>query len=296
MWTRPWKFPEGFLIGGGLLVVGVLMQIVIGPVNWSLFAFPANVIALVLFLLLIGIMYALRNKVYAFGWMMHYYAAVPALAYALGLTVLMGLTVQTDEGGLPWLSQMLTFWPFVLIYVWMVLIAGLATLNRILHFKVKEIPFIINHLGVFLALTCATLGSADVQELQMTVYDDGQPEWRAVNENEEMVELDLAVELHKFTVEYYQDGTPRRFASDVSVYTKDGGNMSGTLEVNKPLKVNGWKIYQYGYDVARGPHSRYSVLMLVRDPWLPFVYAGIFLMLLGALCLMLFMAPKPVKS
>jgi hypothetical protein len=47
--------------------------------------------------------------------------------------------------------------------------------------------------------------------------------------------------------------------------------------------------------VARGPESDYSEFLLVRDPWLPWVYAGIFMMLAGALCLMLLMAPKPLK-
>jgi ABC-type transport system involved in cytochrome c biogenesis permease subunit len=57
------------------------------------------------------------------------------------------------------------------------------------------------------------------------------------------------------------------------------------VEVNKPLKAESWKIYQYDYDARRGPESQYSVFLLVRDPWLPGVYLGIFLMLAGALCL-----------
>lgn len=282
---------EGFLTGGGLLVVGLLLQMTIGPIDWDLFAAPVNYIVLGLLLALIGTMYLLRRKVYAFEWMMHYGAAIPCLCYAAGLTILMGLTVQTRQGGIPWLSQMLQFWPFVLIWTWMMVIAGLATLNHLLRWKWREIPYIINHLGVFLAIVCATLGSADLQKLQMTVYREN-PEWRALSDDGAVVEPGLAIELHQFTVDYYDDGTPKRFASDISVYTEDGKEVGGTVEVNKPLKVNGWKIYQYGYDARRGPESPYSVFMLVRDPWLPAVYLGIFLMLAGALCLMFFMAPK----
>ena len=84
-------------------------------------------------------------------------------------------------------------------------------------------------------------------------------------------------------------------ASDVTVHTKEGKRVTGTVEVNRPMKADGWKIYQYGYDVTRGPESAYSEFLLVRDPWLPWVYAGIFMMLAGALCLMLLMAPKPLK-
>jgi hypothetical protein len=45
-----------------------------------------------------------------------------------------------------------------------------------------------------------------------------------------------------------------------------------------------------------GKWSEVSVFELVRDPWLPAVYTGIFLMLAGAACLFLLMAPKPVKK
>ena len=39
------------------------------------------------------------------------------------------------------------------------------------------------------------------------------------------------------------------------------------------------------YDESKGRWSDISVLELVRDPWLPVVYAGIIMMMLGAICL-----------
>lgn len=295
MWEKPWKMAEGFLIGGGLLVIGILLQIAVGPINWSLLAWPVNLAALIFLLAIIVVMYSFRRKVYAFEWMMHYGAAVPCLVYALTLTIVMGLTFQTDHGGIPWLSRMLSFWPFVLIWTWMMLISGLATLNHLMHFKPKEIPFLLNHAGVFLAITLATLGNPDKKEVTMVCFND-QPEWRAKDEKGSTEELDVAIELQKFIMDIYPDGSPKRFASDISVYTKDGRNVSGTVDVNKPLKVNGWKIYQYGYDAKAGAESPYSEFLLVRDPWIVGIYTGIFMMLAGALCLMLFMAPKPVKE
>ncbi len=294
MWVKPWNMKEGFLVGGGLLFVGLMLQVAMGPIRWELFAWPMNLSVLVLLLAAIGIMFLLRRKVYAFEWLMHAGAAVPCLVYAAALGLLMGLLSQVRTGGMPWLSQMLRFWPFVLIWTWMMLISALAALNHIFRWKMKEIPFILNHLGVVLAIVAATLGNADIQSLQMTVFTD-EPEWRAVDDAGTLHEPGLAIELHKFTLEEYEDGTPKRFASDITVYTEDGKTVPGTVEVNKPLKVNGWKIYQYGYDVRMGPDSTYSVFQLVRDPWIFWVYLGIFMMIAGALCLMLFMAPKPVR-
>ena len=223
---------------------------------------------------------------------MHAGAAVPCLVYAAALTMLMGLLPQVRVGGIPWLSQMLRFWPFVLIWTWMMLISALAALNHLLRWKIKEIPFLLNHLGVVVAIVSATLGHADIKTLELTAFT-GKPEWRAVDGVGMVHEPGLTLELHQFTLEEYDNGMPKRFASDISVSSNDGKNVRATVEVNKPLKVNGWKIYQYGYDMARGADSPYSVFQLVRDPWIAGVYAGIALMLAGALCLMLFMAPRP---
>lgn len=76
---------------------------------------------------------------------------------------------------------------------------------------------------------------------------------------------------------------PERFLSRVNIITKSGKNAVADIEVNKPYSIDGWKIYQLNYDTTRGKWSRMSVLELVRDPWLPAVYAGLFMLVAGAL-------------
>ena len=160
MAKRPWRMREGFLFGAGLMAAGILLQIVAGPVYWHALAAPVNIVALVALLALIGAMYALRRKIPFFEWMMHNGAAVPSLVYALGLTLIMGLVTQTPMGGMPFFGRMLRMWPFVLAWGWVVLISGLAALTHLLRFLWREIPFVLNHLGVFVAIVAASLGSA----------------------------------------------------------------------------------------------------------------------------------------
>ena len=81
---------------------------------------------------------------------------------------------------------------------------------------------------------------------------------------------------------------PTRYVSEVTIFTADGKSIPATIEVNKPIKVNGWKIYQLSYDETMGKWSRTSTFELVRDPWLPVVYTGITMMLLGAVYLFAF--------
>lgn len=78
---------------------------------------------------------------------------------------------------------------------------------------------------------------------------------------------------------------PRRYSSSVRISTEQGEKVEGTVEVNRPIEIRGWKIYQLSYDESKGRWSDISIFEIVRDPWLPIVYAGIFMMMAGALSL-----------
>ena len=278
---------EGFLIGGGLIVAGLALELSVGPVMWDAFAWPVNGIVLGGFLALIVLIYSLRKKLYGCLFIGSYHAAIPALVYAVVLTIIMGLTRQEVHGS--WLNNMLSFWPFVLIYVYMAVILGQVILRRLLHLSSwkRDVPFMLNHLGLFVAMTTATLGNADMQRLKM-ITAVGEPEWRALTTNGVVKEMPLAIELKKFIMETYDDGSPKRFASEIQILTKSGKNIETIVDVNKPYEVEGWKIYQYGYDTQMGAQSQISILELVSDPWLPAVYTGIYMMLGGAVCMFVF--------
>ena len=275
---------EGFLIGGGLIVAGLALELSVGPVVWDAFAWPANGIVMGGFLALILIIWLLRKKFYGCQFLGTYKAAIPTMVYAVVLTIIMGLTRQEVNGS--WLNDMLSFWHFVLMYVLMAVILGQVIIQRLTHLTSwkRDIPFLLNHLGLFLALTTATLGNPDMQRLKM-ITTVGEPEWRALTPEGAVKEMPLAIELKQFIMETYDDGSPKRFASEIQILTKTRKNIQTTVDVNKPAEVDGWKIYQFGYDTQMGANSRISILELVSDPWLPLVYTGIYMMLGGAFCM-----------
>ena len=277
------------------MIVGLLLQLSVGPVDWDVFRWPVNGFVLAGFLGIIALIFLLRKRVYGCRFIGTYQAAIPALVYVVVLTIVMGMTRQKSltspiEEGSWWINYMLNFWPFVLIYVYIAVILGQIILRRTFnfHFSVfnlkRDIPFLLNHLGLFLAMTTATLGNADMQRLKMIAVK-GESEWRALNPQQLIVEMPFKIELKEFVMETYDDGSPRRFASDIQILTKTGEDIRTTIEVNKPVEVDGWKIYQYGYDTQMGAMSQISILELVSDPWLPLVYTGIYMMLAGAVCM-----------
>ena len=96
---------KGFLIGGGLILLGLMLQLGVGPVVWDALAWPVNGIVMIAFLLLIAVCYLFRKKVSVFRFVGTYQAAIPALVYAVLLTIVMGLIRQNPEG--KWLENML---------------------------------------------------------------------------------------------------------------------------------------------------------------------------------------------
>ena len=94
-----------------------------------------------------------------------------------------------------------------------------------------------------------------------------------------------ALRLDSLTSLVMPEREPQRFASKVKVYTQEGTITEDTIEVNRPMEIEGWKIYQLSYDESKGGWSDISIFELVRDPWLPVVYTGIVMMMLGAVCL-----------
>ncbi|NTU52777.1 MAG: cytochrome c biogenesis protein ResB [Chlorobiaceae bacterium] len=79
------------------------------------------------------------------------------------------------------------------------------------------------------------------------------------------------------------EGEPKAFRSEVMVMGEGGERVAALLEVNKPVDFHGWKLYQMGYDEKAGRWSTLSLVEAVRDPWLPAVYVGFFMIMAGNL-------------
>jgi hypothetical protein len=81
------------------------------------------------------------------------------------------------------------------------------------------------------------------------------------------------------------ESEPSKYVSDILI-VKDDKTIPFLLEVNKPVKLGFWTIYQYGYDTKAGKNSQYSIIEIVYDPWLKIVYAGIIMLFAGSLCML----------
>lgn len=78
----------------------------------------------------------------------------------------------------------------------------------------------------------------------------------------------------------------KKYSSQIVVINSENTIDTVTLEVNKPYKISGWKIYQLSFNSTKGKWSDTSTLELVKDPWQPLVYLGFFMILAGSISML----------
>ena len=138
--------------------------------------------------------------------------------------------------------------------------------------------FLLNHTGLFIIVFAALFGAPDVSRSKLTVTQ-GQTANVAYSSDGFLVPLPFDVSLEEFKIDYYT-GTkaPRQFTSNLII-----GDEKMSVSVNHPLSYKGYTFFQDGYDPVAG---RYTVLQVVRDPWLPLVYLGMLLLAVGSVMLL----------
>lgn len=270
---RAGSLATGFIVMAVLAVAGLALQLTIGPLDWDIFRWPANAIVLTAFITTLIIASIWREDCRAIAWLSSLGAAIPSLLVTGAITVIYGITGNRST---------LSNWSFILTYIFLSTSLGLTCIRR-LNFKLRNIPFMLNHMGLFIVLVCATLGSADRDELKMAVTET-HPQWRAVDDNGFGYTPGFALQLNDFSEE--------KFISDITVLRPGEEPTSISVSVNHPSNLDGWKIYQSGYD--NYGDGAVSILSLVRDPWLPVVYTGIFMLMAGAVSL--FMTKKTSRK
>jgi len=138
----------------------------------------------------------------------------------------------------------------------------------------KSGAFVLSHLGFLVIVFGWFCGAPSYSQGQMIVgKTDGFHIACTVDGMAMPVPFD--VKLKDFSIDYYGDGvSPKQYTSTLEI---DGKTLS--TSVNHPCRYKGYLIYQSDYDRVNG---EYSVLKLVRDPWLPIVYLGMILLALAA--------------
>ena len=395
LWQFPWGYRESFLIAFFLMLTGFLIELVAGS-GVRMPAWPVNIAIIIIFIIyFILIHYLVRHPIVK--WLSSTQAAIASITAFTVMVLLLGFIPQGARMQEPrlidnlGLSNVTSSWAYLMSALYLLIILGFIIVRRFKSFSIKNIAFLLNHIGLWIVVVAASLGSADMWKLTMQL-ESKHPVMTAFDTHRQRYDIGFALMLMDFNIEEYppevglikiknndyilqlekggklatvEEGTngelenymlsfekyipfakkygniydttslaggaravylvvkdensntvaegwvsdgsysvtpsyvalndelfvammqlrPKKYSSDIRLFRNMDEYEDFHIEVNKPVTIEGWKVYQLDYDELKGRWSEISVIELVRDPWLPVVYTGIFMILFGTLYL-----------
>ena len=280
-----------------LLIAGMALQFFLGNVDASFLSYPWSLVVAVNFLYILILVYAKSDAVKGFRRLYDRPAYLSSLVSILVLTLFFGMIRQDGSTGGVWgllgFTRMATSWIFVLFLLHFTAVIGLKAIEDVYRWQYRKWPAVVMHVSFFIILASAIFGSGDKVRVKVTTALD-TPIGMGMTANGEMYSLPFVLTLKEFVLEEYPlqvyviDGKevvmPRRevkkFLSRVEVANEEGTKEVEVL-VNHPARIGAWKIYQSGYDSARGKQSTISILECVKDSWYPMIHVAMWMILVG---------------
>ena len=264
IWQTPWRYAEAITIVGSLLLIGFMLQIVIGEFNFYLLAKPANYIlaGVITFLCIVLGLFSKKSK-FA-NWLSGLEMSVALIVALLLLTIIMGLTPQaTHSHSLLGFDAMTSSWAFVIIYSLTLLSLGTLTVRRLRAFRLKDYGFYLNHIGLWLLLLCSGLGYSDMERYIMYVRE-GETEWRVYDDQNNVKELPIAITLNDFDMDYYP---PKLAIIDMENGEVLPNDKPEYFQIDNDMpqgEVNGWHIVieKYIHQAVRNSDSAYQEVFM----------------------------------
>ena len=127
-----------------------------------------------------------------------------------------------------------------------------------------KIGFALTHVGLIAFIAGNLLFACVGTILTVSVPVGGNTLYSSVRrESGDFVELGFGIAVKSFEIERYEDGGDKRYAAELIL--DDGGDVKNpVLEVNRPARIGGWKIYLMSYH--GDGDAQYVDLALKKDP------------------------------
>ncbi len=235
------------------VVVGFILQFILGGIPKEWFVFPTNVFLGLAFVFI-------STAVFFFGRNTDYVKIHSGTSFAIVTTTALGIltvglgsiNIDVASGKSPdilvklGLGDITATWYFGLVYLMTINSLWFAILKRLTTGGIGNITFLLNHFGIWLILFAGVLGKGDIVRMKMELKKD-QPEWRAVGDDGSIVELPIALELKQFTIDIYPN---KLFVIDTSgTALPIGGKPVGFMleKEGESMVLSDWKITLHKY-------------------------------------------------
>ncbi|NMW22386.1 MAG: cytochrome c biogenesis protein [Chlorobiaceae bacterium] len=204
----PWEFRESALFTALALSAGFIIQYAASGYGIAIPHLPFNAIALLLFaFVVITLGMAFRNSA-----VVKWVGGIPlglCLIFAIALLSLIGGVVPQQaiaKNSLPallGLNQIFSSWPFAFAVLLFLGNLGISLSWKLIPFKLQNLQFIFFHAGFWIALSCAIIGSSDLQRLVVPINVGKANNLGYTMESDTPQHLPFSIFLHDFALEEY---------------------------------------------------------------------------------------------
>lgn len=152
--------------------------------------------------------------------------------------------------------------------------------------------FLLNHVGLLLALAGGFAGSADTAQYRLRIFKE-EANSQAFTPDGQSIRLPQTLQLKQFNVTYYPNGIPKSYEARLKVNDEDA-----LLQVNHPYRLS-WAEDLYLIDYEHRPEGEevsYCTVEIVRQPWKAVQWTGIWMLLAGSLSLFAQRLPASEKG
>jgi len=208
LFQAPWEFRESALFTACTVTTGFIIQFASSGNGIAMPLLPLNAIALLLLaVIVLSTGLAFRNTP-AVKWL----GGIP-----LGLCLILAIAVLSLIGGvipqqtaakssLPaslGLNQIFSSWPFAVTVLLFLANLGISLSWKLIPLKLQNIQFILFHAGFWIALSCAIVGSSDLQRLVVPINVGKANNLGYTMESDTPQQLPFSIFLHDFSLEEY---------------------------------------------------------------------------------------------
>lgn len=248
-------------------LLSLVLEAVIGSFPYQIFAFPLNILTLLLWLVVVIRAYRNRKESRFAQFMLSCTATWLSLTVMALIGIALGL--QRNPSTTSWLVVVGIL--FVLTHLAFVILRGWRNNLGI------RLRFILTHVGLWLALGAGFWGAPDREQLRVAV--DATATDHAYTMEGAVRKLSYELCLQELTIEHNDMGVATNYEARVAI-----DDELVLLRVNHPHNTSfAQKVYLAS--VSDPSQGEYAVLEIVNEPWQWLSAAGIVMLILGGVLL-----------
>ncbi len=171
------RYTPSFLIIIGFIIVGFALEIANSGAGFPTPLSPFNIYFIIFYILTLTILYFIKPLKHLINWFSSMTMAVSTISVFMILVAIAGFVPQ---GGLETntllkkigFSHLITSWTYVFSLLFVTTSLFFVIMKKLIPFRIKNIPFLLNHIGLFIILFFGSLSVGHLEKYNVELFID----------------------------------------------------------------------------------------------------------------------------